>query len=115
MASGQVDVYTQGLAGDRRIDGLVDVEPHRDVDPGSWLVGCGCLLRIEAYCVLACPPALPLHSVLLLAIAFQVMVPLSLTVCVLSCVFAALGGFAPVALPGLSPLAFSLHDPGHPV
>ena len=39
------------------IDGLVDVGPFRD--PGSWVGGCGCLLRIEAYCVLACSPVFP--------------------------------------------------------
>ena len=65
--------------------GLVVLEPFRDVVPGSWIRGCGCLLRVEAYCVLACLPALPLHGVLLLDFAFQVLVRLSRTVCLPSC------------------------------
>ena len=58
-ASGRVDVYTQGWQGSDcgnnaqspapAFVGLVVVGPFRDVDPGSWLGGCGCLLRIEAY------------------------------------------------------------------
>ena len=47
--------------------------------------------------------------------ARQVLVRLSRTVSLPSCVLAALGCFAPVVLPDLGPLPFSLHYPGHPV
>ena len=77
--------------------------------PGTEVVGAFFASRLIA-CLLA---RFAPHGVLLLA--FQVIVRLSLTVCLLSCVLAALGGFAPVVLPSLGPLAFSLHDPGHPV
>ena len=63
----------------------------------------------------ACPPVLPLHGVPLHAFAFGVLERLSLTVSLLSCVPADLGGFVPVVLPGVGPLASSLHDPGHTV
>ena len=68
-------------------------------------------LGTEVFCVLACPPVPPLLGVLLLAFVFLVLARLSRTVHLPFCVLAALGGFAP----GLGPLAFSLHDPGHPV
>ena len=63
----------------------------------------------------ACPPVLPMLDGLLFAFAFLVFALHSRTVCLPFCVLAALGGFAPVAHTGLGPLAFSLHDPGHPV
>ena len=89
-----------GLAGARDgLGGLVVVGPS-----AKSILGLGSeVVRIVFFCVLTCPPVLPLLGVLLLAF------------CLAFCVFAALGGFAPVAHTGLGPLAFSLHDPGHPV
>ena len=49
----------------------------REVEPGSWLGGCGCVLRMEVCCVPACPPVLPMLDVLLLAFAFLVFARLS--------------------------------------
>ena len=87
----------------------------REDVPGSWLGVRGCVLRTEVYCVPACLPALPLLGVLLIAFAFLLFARLFRTGCLPFCMLAALDGFAPGALAGLGPPAFSVPGTGHTV